>query len=79
MNSADERTIRVAQPIRERRWELYTKRHEMVVFRNGVRVWEGPLFRIADEGSQVKLFAKDVLAYLEAQSLALDGFDRQRR
>lgn len=44
--------------------EISAKRHEMVVYRGDERVWEGPIFRISDEGDEIKIFAKDVLAYL---------------
>lgn len=43
---------------------IASKRHELVIFRGADRVWEGPIFRIGDGGSQVTIFAKDVLAYL---------------
>src|SRR5688572_26789323 len=32
---------------------LITKRQELVIFREGKRVWEGPLWRIGDEGDRV--------------------------
>lgn len=44
--------------------QISAKRHEMVVYRGNERVWEGPIFRISDEGDEIKIFAKDVLAYL---------------
>ncbi|QUE25590.1 hypothetical protein SEA_FRANSOYER_41 [Microbacterium phage Fransoyer] len=44
--------------------EVSAKRHELVIYRGDERVWEGPIFRISDEGDEIKLFAKDVLAYL---------------
>lgn len=43
---------------------LITKRHEMVIYREGVRVWEGPLWRIGDEGTRVIIVAHDVSEYL---------------
>lgn len=49
---------------------IQCKRHELVIFRGDDRVWEGPIFRIADEGDQVKIFAKDIAAYLEATMLS---------
>lgn len=48
---------------------ISAKRHELVIFRGDERVWEGPLFRVSDEGRQIKLFAKDVLAYVFATPL----------
>lgn len=44
--------------------KLIPKRHELVIFRGNSRVWEGPLWRIADEGEQYRIAAKDVLQYL---------------
>lgn len=38
-----------------------TVRHEMVVFRDGKRVWEGPLTRIEAVGDRVELDARDIL------------------
>jgi hypothetical protein len=38
--------------------------HELVVFRDGVRVWEGPITRIGYESNQVEIEAKDVMAYV---------------
>jgi len=38
--------------------------HELVVFRDGVRVWEGPITRITYMRDAVEVEAKDVLAYL---------------
>lgn len=38
--------------------------HELVVFRDGKRVWEGPITRIGYEVDQVEIEAKDVMAYL---------------
>lgn len=38
--------------------------HELVVFRDGVRVWEGPLTRIAYTPTSVEFEAKDVMVYV---------------
>lgn len=43
---------------------IASKRHELVIYRGKDRVWEGPIFRIGDEGSRVTIAAKDVCAYL---------------
>jgi hypothetical protein len=40
-----------------------TNRVELVIFRGGVRVWEGPLTRISYYGSSVELEARDVMVY----------------
>lgn len=44
--------------------KLITKRHELVIYRGTDRVWEGPLWRVNDGGSTVKIVAKDVTQYL---------------
>jgi hypothetical protein len=44
--------------------KIASKRHEIVIFRGGQRVWEGVIFRISDEGWRIKVFAKDVICYL---------------
>lgn len=41
-----------------------SKRHELVIFRGDKRVWEGPIFRISDDGNAISIFAKDVVSYL---------------
>jgi len=38
--------------------------HEIVVFRDGVRVWEGPITRIGYTVDSVEIEAKDVMGYL---------------
>lgn len=38
--------------------------HELVVFRDGVRCWEGPITRISASKTQVEIEAKDVMAYV---------------
>lgn len=48
---------------------IATKRHELVIFRGNDRVWEGPIFRIGDEGFEVSIYAKDVTAYLFGTAL----------
>ena len=37
--------------------------HELVIFRDGVRVWEGPITRIGYKQDSVEIEAKDVMAY----------------
>lgn len=49
---------------------LSTKRHELVIFRGNDRVWEGPIYRISDEGSSITVAAKDVTAYLFGTALS---------
>jgi len=43
---------------------LSTGRHEIVVFRNGERVWEGPITNIAYEGDGMEISCQDVTWYL---------------
>lgn len=38
--------------------------HEIVVFRNGERVWEGPITRIAYSADSVSIEARDVMVYV---------------
>ena len=38
--------------------------HELVVFRNGVRCWEGPITRISGSRSALEIEARDVMAYV---------------
>lgn len=40
------------------------KRHELVIFRGGRRIWEGPIWRVKWGATQVEIFAHDVTAYL---------------
>lgn len=47
-----------------------TKRHELVIFRRGERVWEGPLTRIGDTGGSITFAAKDVTLYLFGRILS---------
>ena len=42
---------------------LHTWMHELVVFRDGVRVWEGPITRILDSPQGLTIEAKDVMAW----------------
>lgn len=43
---------------------LHCWAYEVVVFRNGRRVWEGPITRIEFQANSMELEAKDVMAYL---------------
>lgn len=56
--------------------DLSEKRHELVIFRGQERVWEGPIFRISDEGSRIGLFAKDVCQYLFGTMVSRDYDNR---
>lgn len=47
-----------------------SKRHELVIFRGKHRVWEGPIFRIADQGPRIGIFAKDVVSYIAGTMLS---------
>ena len=48
---------------------LRAVRHELVVFRNGVRVWEGPITRINYTPDLVTVTAADVCWYLSRRAL----------
>lgn len=48
---------------------LRSVRHELVVFRNGVRVWEGPITRINYSPDFVIINASDVCWYLSRRAL----------
>lgn len=52
--------------------------HEIVVFRDGVRVWEGPITRITYTQDSVELEAKDVMAYVYRRILR-QGFNDSYR
>ncbi len=49
---------------------IASKRHELVIFRAGERVWEGPIYRISDESDKLVIAAKDVCAYLFGTALS---------
>lgn len=44
--------------------EIHTWMHEIVIFRDGKRVWEGPITRIGATPEGVEIEAKDVMAYV---------------
>jgi hypothetical protein len=43
---------------------LRTWQHELVIFRDGVRVWEGPIVRISGDAHKLDIEAQDVMAYV---------------
>lgn len=49
--------------------KISTKRHELVIYRGNNRVWEGPIYRIGDQGSSITIAAKDVCVYLFGTAL----------
>lgn len=53
------------------------KRHELVIYRGDERVWEGPIFRISDQGSQIEVNARDVTAYLFGTMITKDYDNRK--
>lgn len=68
-DATSEASVTVSGPLAYERQQalvrrLISKRHEMVIFRDGKRVWEGPLWRITDEGDSFTFVAKDVTIYL---------------
>jgi hypothetical protein len=46
------------------------RRHELVLFRNGDRVWEGPIVQVAWFRDRATLLAHDVLEYLKYTALS---------
>lgn len=44
--------------------EIEPGRHELVLFRDDVRVWEGPIVRSAETGVSIEVDAKDVTHYM---------------
>lgn len=44
--------------------DISCNRHELVIFRGGERVWEGPITRIARHRDMVEIDAKDIVHYL---------------
>ena len=62
--------------------QLYAKArswmHEIVVFRDNVRVWEGPITRIAYTKDDVEFEAKDVMAYVYRRVMR-QGYNDQYR
>jgi hypothetical protein len=57
---------------------IITKRHELLIYRGTERVWEGPIFRVGDEGDSVTINARDVSAYIFARALSRDWDNRWR-
>jgi hypothetical protein len=53
---------------------LRSWQHELVVFRDGVRVWEGPITRLTYTVDNVEIEAKDVMAYVYRRILR-QGYD----
>lgn len=43
--------------------KIRTWQNELVIYRDGERVWEGPITRIGGSGKKVEIEAKDVMAY----------------
>lgn len=49
---------------------IQTNRHEMVIFRDGIRVWEGPIIDARRGEDEATFTAYDVLKYLEGTALS---------
>lgn len=45
-------------------------RHELVLFRGGVRVWEGPIRQVSWFADRCEIVARDVITYLDATPLS---------
>ena len=59
--------------------ELRSWMHELVVFRDGVRVFEGPITRITYTATSVEVEAKDVMGYLYRRVMHQGYNDAYRR
>ena len=49
-----------------------TVRHELVIFRDGVRVWEGPIIRINYAADRIELEARDPMWYASRRALDVE-------
>ena len=58
---------------------LHSWAHEIVIFRDGVRVFEGPITRITYTSENVQIEAKDVMAYLYRRVMRQGYNDAYRR
>lgn len=69
LSDVSEATIVVGGPRDEACCELLGKiepwRHELVIFRDGKRVWEGPVRNVHSKTGQVVIDARDVLAWAD--------------
>ena len=54
--------------------DLRTGRHELVVYRNGHRVWEGPITRLGYRPGRVEIDARDITWYMSRRALEV-GID----
>jgi len=52
--------------------DVHPGRHEIVLYRDAVRVWEGPITRLSLSSSVVEIDAADVVWYLSRRALAFD-------
>jgi hypothetical protein len=59
--------------------ELRTWAHEIVVFRNGERVWEGPITRIGYQRDTIEIEARDPMVYVYRRILRQGYNDNFRR
>lgn len=58
--------------------EMQVGRHEIVVFRNGERSWEGPLTRISYKADSVEVEAHDVMHYA-SRTIMRSAYDNRYR
>jgi hypothetical protein len=59
--------------------DIHSMRHELVIFRDGVRCWEGPITSVAFFSDHVEISASDVMYYLFRRILREGYDDRYRR
>lgn len=55
---------------------IRSMRHELVIFRDGVRVWEGPITRVAYQADEVEIEARDIMQYVYRRIFRL-GYDHR--
>lgn len=56
--------------------EVAVGRHEVVIFRDGERMWEGPITRIGYEGGSVEIACEDVW-YYTARTIMHNAYDNR--
>lgn len=74
MSSANVKVANPGTSARSVLADVRAGRHELVIFRNGQRVWEGPITRPVYERDKVELHAQDVLWYASRLPLT-ESFD----
>ena len=55
---------------------IESARMELVIFRGNIRVWEGPITRVAYRGDRVEIFAQDVMWYVH-RTIMMNEYDNR--